>query len=174
MQAIIYDGQPAVGDNQHAQCCKVRRLSTPSLTEREMRGASYPTQWRWYWKDDSNKWNMHNKDDFTLERKYQTKQKTHLYTMENNLSMYRIDFQKMIQVNVETDRKQDIIRRPLFVSKDDVDEKKIDKILENIYVPPKRVPSCPKAEGDSDHYKHIVDDDDDLNKGSDFIGTIEG
>ncbi|XP_063408606.1 uncharacterized protein LOC134692116 [Mytilus trossulus] len=167
MQAIIcdVDGQPAIGDNKHDQWCNVRRLSTPSFTEKKMMVDSYPTQWRWYWKDDSEKWNMYSKDDLTLERKYQTKKKTHLYTMENNHSVYMIDFQKMIQVNVETDRKQNITRRPLFVSKDDVNEKKIEKN----YVPPKRVSSYPNAKGYSDHYKHLVDDDDDLYKGSDFV-----
>ncbi|CAG2257947.1 PARP7S [Mytilus edulis] len=49
-----------------------------------------------------------------------------------------------------------------------------DKILKNIYVPPKRVPSYPRnAKGDSDHYKCIDDDDDDLYKGSDFIDLDE-
>ncbi|CAC5401239.1 PARP7S [Mytilus coruscus] len=64
MQAIIYDvdGQPVVGDNQHDQWCTVRRLSTPSFTEKKMINDSYLTQWRWYWKDDSKKWNMYNKN----------------------------------------------------------------------------------------------------------------
>ncbi|CAG2244510.1 PARP7S [Mytilus edulis] len=161
MQAIIndVDGQPAVG----TQRCNVRRLSTPSFTENEMLVDSYLTQWRWYWQDDSKKWNMYNKDD--LERTYQTKQNTYLYTMENNRSMYRIDFQKMIQVNVKTDREQNITRRPLFVSKDDVYEKKFEKN----YVPPKRLSNYRNAKGDSDHYKQLVDDDDDVYKGSDFI-----
>ncbi|XP_076086109.1 uncharacterized protein LOC143056828 isoform X2 [Mytilus galloprovincialis] len=49
-----------------------------------------------------------------------------------------------------------------------------EKVLKNIYVPPKRVPSCPSnAKGDSDHNKNIDDDDDDLYKGSDFIDMDE-
>ncbi|CAC5401243.1 PARP7S [Mytilus coruscus] len=128
MQAIIFDvdGQPAVGDNQHDQWCNVRRLSTPSFTEKKTMVDSYLTQWRWYWKDEIKKWNMYNTDVFlfTLERKYQTKQKTYLYTRENYFCMYMIDFLKMIEIDLETDRKQNITRRPLFVSKDDVNEKK--------------------------------------------------
>ncbi|XP_071146130.1 uncharacterized protein [Mytilus edulis] len=173
MQATIYDvdGQPAVGDNQHDQWCNVRRLSTPSFTEKKMMVDSYLTQWRWYWKDYSKKWNMYDKDD--IERKYQTKQNTYLHTMENNLSIYRIDFKKMIQVNVETYREQKITRRPLFVSKDDVNEKKFEKILKNVDVPLRRVPNYPNAKGDLYHYKHRVDDDDDLYKGSDFMDMDE-
>ncbi|CAC5401248.1 PARP7S [Mytilus coruscus] len=125
MQAIIYDvdGQPAVADNTS---CDVRRLSTPSFAEKKMMVDSYLTQWRWYWKDDSRNWNMYTKDVFlfTLERKYQTKQKTYLYTRENYYFMYRIDFQKMTQINLDTDKERKIIRRPLFVSKDDVQQKK--------------------------------------------------
>ncbi|XP_071146462.1 uncharacterized protein [Mytilus edulis] len=126
MQAVIYDvdGQPAaIADNT---CCEVRRLSTPSFAEKKMMVDSYLTQWRWYWKDDSRTWNMYNKDVFlfTLERKYQTKQKTYLYTRENYYFMYRIDFPKMIQINLDTYKERKIVRRPLFVSKDDVQQKK--------------------------------------------------
>ncbi|XP_063410875.1 uncharacterized protein LOC134693867 [Mytilus trossulus] len=126
MQAVIYDvdGQPAaIADDT---CCDVRRLSTPSFAEKKMMVDSYLTQWRWYWQDDVRTWNMYNKDVFlfTLERKYQTKQKTYMYTRENYYFMYRIDFPKMIQINLDTDRERKIIRRPLFVSKDDVQQKK--------------------------------------------------
>ncbi|XP_071145050.1 uncharacterized protein [Mytilus edulis] len=49
-----------------------------------------------------------------------------------------------------------------------------EKVLKNIYVPPRRVPSYPRnAKGNSDHYKCIDDDDDDLYKGSDFIDLDE-
>ncbi|XP_052082754.1 uncharacterized protein LOC127720282 isoform X2 [Mytilus californianus] len=121
MHAVILnvDDQLVSGDNQR---CNVRRLSTHSFAEKKIMVDSYLTQWRWYWKDDSDKWTMFDKDVFlfTLERKYQTKQKTYLYTKENENIMYRIDFLKMTQVNIETDNVRQIIRRPLFVSKDDV------------------------------------------------------
>ncbi|CAG2244508.1 PARP7S [Mytilus edulis] len=107
MQAKIYDvdGQPVVGDNQHDQWCNVRRLSTPSFTEKKMMVDSYLTQWRWYWKD---------------------------YSKNGTCTIS-------------------------------------EKILKNIDVPPRRVPNYPNAKGDLDHYKHRVDDDDDLYKGSDFM-----
>ncbi|XP_071146124.1 uncharacterized protein [Mytilus edulis] len=130
MHAAILDvnGQPAADDNQWST---VRRLSTPSFAEKKMTVNSYLTQWRWYWKDDYEKWIMFNKDIFlfTLERKYQTKQKSYLFSKENNFLMYKIDFMKMVQVNLETDKVREIIRRPLFVSKDDVlREKFLDSI----------------------------------------------
>ncbi|VDH91871.1 Hypothetical predicted protein [Mytilus galloprovincialis] len=48
-----------------------------------------------------------------------------------------------------------------------------EKVLKNIYVPPKKVLSYPNAKGDSVRYRHLVDDDDDLNKGSDFFDKDE-
>ncbi|CAC5401250.1 PARP7S [Mytilus coruscus] len=130
MHAVILnvDGQSDSGDNQW---CNVRRLSTHSFAEKKIMIDSYLTQWRWYWKDDSDKWTMFDKDVFlfTLERKYQTKQNTFLYTKENFNFMYRIDFLKMTQVNLETDKERKIIRRPLFVSKDDVLQKQCPKSI---------------------------------------------
>lgn len=48
-----------------------------------------------------------------------------------------------------------------------------EKILKNVDVPPRRVPNYPNAKGDLYHYKHRVDDDDDLYKGSDFMDMDE-
>ncbi|XP_052082745.1 uncharacterized protein LOC127720278 isoform X2 [Mytilus californianus] len=129
MHAVILDvnGLPAADDDQWST---VRRLSTPSFAEKKMTVDSYLTQWRWYWKDD-DEWTMFNKDLFlfTLERKYQTKQKSYLFSKENNFLMYKIEFMKMIQINLETDKVREIIRRPLLVSKDDVlQEKFLDSI----------------------------------------------
>ncbi|CAC5401249.1 PARP7S [Mytilus coruscus] len=122
------DGQSVSGDDQR---CNVRRLSTHSFAEKKIMVDSYLTQWRWYWKDDSDKWTMFDKDVFlfTLERKYQTKQKTFLYIKENFNFMFRIDFLKMTQVNLETDNERQIIRRPLFVSKNDVLQKQFPKSI---------------------------------------------
>ncbi|XP_063410873.1 uncharacterized protein LOC134693865 [Mytilus trossulus] len=130
MHAVILDvnGHPPADDDQWST---VRRLSTPSFAEKKTTVNSYLTQWRWYWKDDGEKWIMFNKDIFlfTLERKYQTKQKSYLFSKENNFLMYKIDFIKMVQINLETDKVREIIRRPLFVSKDDVlQEKFLDSI----------------------------------------------
>ncbi|XP_076086868.1 uncharacterized protein LOC143057446 [Mytilus galloprovincialis] len=130
MHAVILDvdGLRTAYDDQWST---VRRLSTPSFAEKKMTFDSYLTQWRWYWKDDGEKWNIFNKDIFlfTLERKYQTKQKNYLFSKENNFLMYKIDFMKMVQVNLETDKVKEIIRRPLFVSKDGVlGEKFLDSI----------------------------------------------
>ncbi|XP_063410874.1 uncharacterized protein LOC134693866 [Mytilus trossulus] len=130
MHAVILnvDDQSVSGDNQWSN---VRRLSTHSFAERKPSVDSYITQWRWYVKDDSGKWTMFNKDVFlfTLEKKYQTKQKTYLYTKENENFMYRIDFLKMTQVNLETDDVRQIIRRPLFVSKDNILQNQFPKSI---------------------------------------------
>ncbi|VDI64555.1 Hypothetical predicted protein [Mytilus galloprovincialis] len=52
------DDQSVSADNQWSN---VRRLSTHSFAERKPSVDSYITQWRWYLKDDSDKWTMFDK-----------------------------------------------------------------------------------------------------------------
>ncbi|CAC5363372.1 PARP7S [Mytilus coruscus] len=132
MYAIIYevDRQEAANEEQ----CKIRRLSTASFVEKDPDVRSFLTNWRWYWKNDEDQWINYERDAllFTLEKKYLTEQKTYIFFRENFSSKFKIDFLKMIQVNLETDKVRDIIRRPMFVSKYDVQQ---DKFPENIPLP---------------------------------------
>lgn len=62
MQATLYEvGGISAVENNFDNKCKVRRLSTPSFTERQIVVDSYFTQWRWYWKDDNGKWTIYSK-----------------------------------------------------------------------------------------------------------------
>ncbi|KAK3583842.1 hypothetical protein CHS0354_022887 [Potamilus streckersoni] len=64
---------------------------------------------------------------FTLEQKFAQKcQDTYLYSRENYKFKYRIDFKSMEQINIETGMKQKLLRRPLFVSTEDVITKHYD------------------------------------------------
>ncbi|CAG2229297.1 PARP7S [Mytilus edulis] len=132
MYAIIYEveGQAAANEEQ----CKIRRLTTASFVEKDPVVSSFLTNWRWYWKNDEGQWVNYEKDAFlfTLEKKYLTGQKTYIFFRENFSSKFKIDFLKMIQVNLNTDKVRDIIRRPQFVSRYDVQQ---DKFPENIPLP---------------------------------------
>ncbi|XP_071143630.1 uncharacterized protein [Mytilus edulis] len=132
MYAIIYEveGQAAANEER----CKIRRLTTASFVEKDPVVSSFLTNWRWYWKNDEGQWVNYEKDAFlfTLEKKYLTGQKTYIFFRENLSSKFKIDFLKMIQVNLNTDKVRDIIRRPLFVSRYDVQQ---DKFPENIPLP---------------------------------------
>lgn len=61
---------------------------------------------------------------FTLEKKYITKQKTYLFTRDNFNFKYRIDFLNMTQTNLDTSKARLVLRRPLFVSRVDIEQKK--------------------------------------------------
>ncbi|CAG2215559.1 PARP7S [Mytilus edulis] len=141
MYAIIYEVEGQAADNEEP--CKIRRLTTASFIERDPNVSSFPTNWRWYWKNDENQWINYERDAFlfTLEKKYLTEQKTYIFFRENFTSKFKIDFQKMTQVNLDTGKVRDIIRRPLFVSRYDVQQ---DKFPENIPIP--TVMNAPKPQ----------------------------
>ncbi|XP_076083742.1 uncharacterized protein LOC143054613 [Mytilus galloprovincialis] len=132
MNAIIYEveGQAAANEER----CNIRRLTTASFVEKNPAVSSFLTNWRWYWKNDENQWINYERDAFlfTLEKKYLTEQKTYIFFRDNFSSKFKLDFLKMTQVNLDTGKVRDIIRRPLFVSRYDVQQ---DKFPENLPLP---------------------------------------
>ncbi|OWF51507.1 uncharacterized protein LOC110449058 [Mizuhopecten yessoensis] len=130
------------------QSFPVRRLSTQSyvdVKDKKVAALSFTTQWRWYWKSDEEQWEPFDTDNFqkTLERKYKYGQQTFLFTRENYRFKYRTDFRTFRQVNLDTMKTRDICRRPLFVSLEDVKNKKFPPCLEvvdPISKPPTFVP----------------------------------
>jgi GTP cyclohydrolase III len=61
---------------------------------------------------------------FTLEKKYIAKQKTYLFARDNFNFKYRIDFLNMTQTNLDTINVCRVVRRPLFVSRVDIEQNK--------------------------------------------------
>ncbi|KAK3583828.1 hypothetical protein CHS0354_022873 [Potamilus streckersoni] len=106
----------------------VRRLSTRSYAEGTKPSSedSFRTQWRWFFTDDFGRWGLLEPEflQFTLEQKFTSKcQDTYLFCRNNYRFKYRIDFKSMEQKNMETGRDRKIMRRPLFVSAEDVESK---------------------------------------------------
>ncbi|XP_069100880.1 uncharacterized protein [Argopecten irradians] len=110
----------------------VRRLSTQSYVEVKDKKPAFTTQWRWSWKDDTNQWQLFEPNNFqiTLERKYKYGQTTYLFTREDYRFKYRIDFRTFRQINLDTRKTREICRRPIFVSKEEVKNKKFPVCLE--------------------------------------------
>lgn len=50
-------------------------------------------------------------------------QRTYLFSRENYEQKYRLSFSSMKQVNIEYGTTREIMRRPLFVSKEDIQKK---------------------------------------------------
>ncbi|WAR14556.1 PAR12-like protein [Mya arenaria] len=86
---------------------EARRLSTRSYSQVKHRETGFATQWRWYWKDNSGTWMLFDSE-------------TYHYHRENYKWKYLIDFNAMIQTNIDTGAIREIRRRPLFVSQADV------------------------------------------------------
>ncbi|XP_052820920.1 uncharacterized protein LOC128246654 isoform X2 [Mya arenaria] len=101
---------------------EARRLSTRSYSQVKHRETGFATQWRWYWKDNSGTWMLFDSDQMqrTLEAKFLVHQETYHYHRENYKWKYLIDFNAMIQTNIDTGAIREIRRRPLFVSQADV------------------------------------------------------
>lgn len=64
MYAIIYEVEGQAADNEEP--CKIRRLTTASFIERDPNVSSFPTNWRWYWKNDENQWINYERVEFFL------------------------------------------------------------------------------------------------------------
>ncbi|KAK3101464.1 hypothetical protein FSP39_003788 [Pinctada imbricata] len=95
------------------------------------------TQWRWYFIDDWKKWKMYEKDaeQYTLEKKYLSQQTTYSFSRRGDQFRYKVDFLEMTQFNTGTKKTRKLIRRPLFLSINEVRQRKC--------APSIRLPSIP-------------------------------
>jgi hypothetical protein len=64
--AVVYDVDGRADDKGYKYI--IRRLSTPSFTEKKMSTDCYLTQWRWYFKDDTQKWVSYSKVRNTMSK----------------------------------------------------------------------------------------------------------
>lgn len=120
-----------IDDDGIMQQADVRRLSTPSYVDSSDHSASFSTQWRWYWEDDDRTWNLFEPDTLqhTLEIKFLAKQHDYNYSRNNYQFKYSIDFNAMVQQNIDTRKQRAIKRCPIFVSSNHVENKSFPKSL---------------------------------------------
>ncbi|XP_078529432.1 protein mono-ADP-ribosyltransferase PARP12-like isoform X2 [Lissotriton helveticus] len=105
----------------------VRRLSTTSSVTKP-RDYVLTTVWIWYWKDECGQWSQYGKyvgmekasvTSEDLENIYLADRKTVL-EFEAGSQKYEINFQDMTQRNLFYGTKKAVLRRPRFVSQEDV------------------------------------------------------
>ncbi|KAL3861813.1 hypothetical protein ACJMK2_007831 [Sinanodonta woodiana] len=110
----------------------VRRLTTMSYAEGTKPSSedNFKTQWRWFYTDYYGRWHLLEPEflQFTLEQKFTSKcQDTYLLCRDNYQVNYRINFRNMKQINNQTGKERQLMRRPLFVSAEDVESKHYPK-----------------------------------------------
>ncbi|KAM4676574.1 protein mono-ADP-ribosyltransferase PARP12-like [Discoglossus pictus] len=114
---------------------KVRRLSTPS-------SATKPpyyiltTDWLWYWMDEFNRWIEYGKENkmrqaadlcsADLEKTYQS-DKAATLQFKAGTETYELRLKDMVQRNLKHGTERKVIRRPRFVSMEEVKRKKSRK-----------------------------------------------
>ncbi|KAJ1166173.1 hypothetical protein NDU88_006582 [Pleurodeles waltl] len=105
----------------------VRRLSTASSV---VKPSDYilTTEWVWYWKNEHGQWIEYGKHggkgtatltSMDLEATYLIDQKA-VVKFEAGSQKYEIHFQDMTQRNLKFGTKKEVLRRPMFVSQEDV------------------------------------------------------
>lgn len=113
--------------NMTSSLKNVRRLSTTSSVTKP-RDYVLTTEWIWYWKDECGQWRQYGKyggmekasvTSEDLENIYLADRKTVL-EFEAGSRKYDINFQDMTQENILYGTKKAVLRRPRFVSQEDV------------------------------------------------------
>ncbi|XP_058153426.1 zinc finger CCCH-type antiviral protein 1 isoform X6 [Dasypus novemcinctus] len=111
----------------------MRRISTPSSMAKPV-DSIFSTKWIWYWKDKSNNWLQYGKDQTSnisssyLESLFLSCPRG-IVPFKEGSQNYELSFQGMIQTNVVSKTQSDVVRRPKFVSSEDVEhiKKRLDK-----------------------------------------------
>uniref|UniRef100_A0A7J8D9J8 Poly [ADP-ribose] polymerase n=1 Tax=Rousettus aegyptiacus TaxID=9407 RepID=A0A7J8D9J8_ROUAE len=103
----------------------IRRLSTPS----SVMISNSPTIWIWYWRSESDTWVEYGKmggdqevaniDSSYLESFFLLYPRG-IVSFQAGSQTYELSFQGMIQTNVASRTQKDVVRRPVFVSAQDV------------------------------------------------------
>lgn len=110
----------------------IRRLSTPSFVEKPLNSA-FTTKWLWYWKNEFNEYIQygdqspsHTSSEINseyLESFFQSCPRGVL-PFQAGSQKYELSFQGMIQTNIASKTQRHVVRRPVFVSSKDVEQKR--------------------------------------------------
>lgn len=121
-------------DFQNMTCnsSPMQRLSTPSSVTKSASSA-FTTKWVWYWKNKSDEWIPYgeesnnqpcsNIDSTYLESFFQSCPRG-VVPFQAGSQNYELNFQGMIQTNIISKAQKDVVRRPKFVSSQDVQQMK--------------------------------------------------
>ncbi|XP_062955300.1 zinc finger CCCH-type antiviral protein 1 isoform X2 [Cynocephalus volans] len=108
----------------------IRRISTPSSVTAPANSV-FATKWIWYWRSESGKWIQYgeekdnqrssNIDSLYLEAFYQSCPRG-VVPFQAGSRNYELSFPGMIQTNIISKTQKDVVRRPAFVSLQDVEK----------------------------------------------------
>ncbi|KAJ1166177.1 hypothetical protein NDU88_006586 [Pleurodeles waltl] len=127
----------------------VRRLSTTSSVTKP-HDYVLTTKWIWYWKDECGQWTEYGKygsmenasvTSEDLENIYLAERKA-ILEFETGSQKYEINFQDMTQRNLLYGTKKAVLRRPRFVSQEDVKKLKEGGKTNEVASAPLSTPGC--------------------------------
>ncbi|XP_032954601.1 zinc finger CCCH-type antiviral protein 1 isoform X2 [Rhinolophus ferrumequinum] len=108
----------------------IRRISTPSSVTMPDNSV-FTTKWIWYWKNEFDEWVEYGKkkgnqqistvDSSYLESFFLLYPRG-IVTFQVGSQNYELSFQGMIQTNVESKTQRGVVRRPVFVSVQEVEQ----------------------------------------------------
>lgn len=111
----------------------IRRLSTPSSVEKSLSSSVFTTNWIWYWKNEFNEYIQYGSESpghaisdinsTYLESFFQSCPRGVL-PFQAGSQKYELSFQGMIQTNITSKTQRHVVRRPVFVSSNDVEQKR--------------------------------------------------
>ncbi|CAO2603220.1 Zinc finger CCCH-type antiviral protein 1 [Lemmus lemmus] len=123
----------------------IRRLSTPSFVA-QSENSVFSTTWLWYWKNEFNRYVQygdeskgHPRSNISppyLESLFQSCPRG-VVPFQAGSQSYELSFQGMIQTNIASKTQRSVVRRPVFVSSKDVEQRRGG---------PDRQPVMPQAE----------------------------
>lgn len=110
----------------------IRRLSTPSFVENTL-SSVFTTKWLWYWRNELNEYTQYGEESpghtsseinsAYLESFFHSCPRGVLQFHAGSQN-YELSFQGMIQTNVASKTQRHVVRRPVFVSPKDVEQKR--------------------------------------------------
>ncbi|KAL4222038.1 polymerase [Mactra antiquata] len=109
---------------------EIQRLSTASSVQFEKQ--SLTTEWIWYWQDRKMKWTKYGDADMDYRSNITSSDLEQAYVRnpEGQMSFqtaghrYILDLNKMTQQNLDYETKREVRRRPVFLRKQDIEERK--------------------------------------------------
>ncbi|EDL13640.1 zinc finger CCCH type, antiviral 1, isoform CRA_b [Mus musculus] len=110
----------------------IRRLSTPSFVEKTLNSV-FTTKWLWYWRNELNEYTQygHESPSHTSSEINSAYLESFFHSCPRGVLQfhagsqnYELSFQGMIQTNIASKTQRHVVRRPVFVSSKDVEQKR--------------------------------------------------
>ncbi|KAH0510111.1 Zinc finger CCCH-type antiviral protein 1 [Microtus ochrogaster] len=112
---------------------RIRRLSTPSFVA-QSENSVFSTTWLWYWKNEFNRYvqygdesHGHPRSNISspyLESLFRSCPRGVVVPFQAGSQSYELSFQGMIQTNISSKTQRCVVRRPVFVSWKDVEQRR--------------------------------------------------